>query len=167
MRLLVVCALLTGLMVPGTLAMAQDSESQFPTAYCNFADGGQISVRYDASGKSKEEPKYGKIWEPGGSPMTLYTESPVVLNHVEIPVGAFSVYAIANKKEWTLVVNKNVTAGSKYDETQDLVRAPMELGDLSPPVKPLQVALAHMAPKTCTLRLYYGNVGAMAEFTEK
>jgi len=167
MRLIVLCALLTGLVIPGTSVMAQDSESQFQTAYCNYADGNQISVRYDASGKSKEEPKNGKVWEPGGSAMTLYTQTPVVLNRVEIPVGAFTVFVVPNKKEWTLVVNKNVTLGSKYDETQDLVRSPMELGDLNPPVKPLQVALAHMAPKTCTIRLYYGNVGAQTDFTEK
>jgi len=167
MRLLVICALLTGLVVPGTLVLAQDSEPQLQTAYCTYADDNEISVRYDASGKNKEEPKNGKLWEPGGSAMTLYTQGPVVLNHVEIPVGAFTVYVVPGKKEWTLVVNKNVTAGAKYDEAQDLVRASMELGDLNPPVKPLQVALAHMAPKTCTLRLYYGNVGAQADFTEK
>jgi len=167
MRLLVICALLTGLLVPGTLALAQDSESQSQTAYCTYADDTQISVRYDASGKNKEEPKNGKLWEPGGSAMTLYTQGPVVLNQVEIPVGAFTVYVVPGKKEWTLVVNKNVTAGGKYDVAQDLVRAPMELGDLNPPVKPLQVALAHMAPKTCTLRLYYGNVGAQVDFVER
>src|SRR5208337_2031305 len=119
MRLLVVCTLLMGLVVPGTLAIAQDFQSQLQTAYCNFADGNQLSVQYNASGKTQEEPKNGKLWEPGGSPMTLYTQAPVVLNHVEIPVGAFNVYAIPNKKEWTLVVNKNVAAGSKYEETQD------------------------------------------------
>lgn len=167
MRLLVICTLLAGLVVPGTLAIAQDSEPQLQTTYCNFADGNQLSVQYNATGKNQEEPKYGKVWEPGGSPMALYTQAPVVFNHVEISVGAFRVYVVPNKKEWTLVVNKNVAAGSKYDETQDLVRGPMELGGLSTPVKPIQVALAHMAPKTCTLRLYYGNVGAMAEFTEK
>ena len=167
MRLLIVCAVLAGLLVAATPAMSQDSESQLQTAYCNFADGNQLSVEYNASGKNTEEPKYGRVWEPGGSPLTLYTQTPVVLNHVEIPVGAFHVYTIPSKKEWTLIVNKNVTAGSKYDETQDLVRAPMELGDLGSPVKPLQVALAHMAPKICTIRIYYGNVGAWVEFTEK
>jgi hypothetical protein len=91
----------------------------------------------------------------------------VTLNKVEIPVGAFSVYAIPNKKEWTLIVNKNVAPGSKYDESQDLARSPMELGDLSPPVKPIQVALAHMAAKTCTLRISYGGVGAQADFLQK
>jgi Protein of unknown function (DUF2911) len=146
-------------------AWAQDGDLQ--TTYCNFTDGSQISVQYDGSGKHNEEPKNGKVWEPGGAPMTLYTQVPVVLNKVEIPVGAFAIYAIPNKKEWTLIVNKNVAPGSKYDESQDLARSPMELGDLSPPVKPVQVALAHMATKTCTLRISYGSIGAQADFLEK
>lgn len=137
------------------------------TAYCNFDDGNQVSVQYNNTGKSKEEPHNGKVWEPGGAPMTLYTQVPVVLNSVTIPVGAFRMYVMPNKKEWTLIVNKNVTAGSKYDESQDLVRAPMEVGDLSQPVKPIQVVLAHMGTKTCSIRVYYGTVGALAEFTEK
>ena len=35
-------------------------------------------------------------------------------------------YLIPGEDEWTLVINKNVTAGSKYDEGDDLVRAPMQ-----------------------------------------
>jgi hypothetical protein len=167
MRLLVIYVVLFMLLVPATLAMAQEADSQLQTTYCNFADDSQVSVQYNNSGKSKEEPKNGKVWEPGGSAMTLYTQVPVMLNHVEIPVGAFSVYTIPNKKEWTLIVNKNVTAGSKYDEAQDLVRAPMELGDLSPPVKTVQIAMARMAAKTCTLRISYGTVGAQADFMQK
>jgi len=50
------------------------------------------------------------------------------------------VYVIPEKHSWTLVVNKNVTAGSKYDEKQDLVRAPMQLGETDNPVKPPEVA---------------------------
>jgi len=86
---------------------------------------------------------------------------------VQIPVGAFSMYVIPNKKDWTLIVNKNVTAGSKYEESQDLARSSMELGNLSQPVKPLQVVLAHMGAKLCSIRLYYGTVGVLTEFTEK
>lgn len=149
-------------------ASAQQADSEdTATVYCNFDDGNQVSLQYNNTGKGKDEPHNGKVWEPGGVPMTLYTQVPVVLNNVTIPVGAFHVYVMPNKKEWTLIVNKNVTAGSKYDESQDLVRAPMELGDLSQPVKPIQVVLAHMGPKSCNIRVYYGTVGALAEFTEK
>jgi hypothetical protein len=167
MRLLVLSAVLLSLLLFASLAIAQDSDSESQTVSCNFADGNQISVQFIPAGKGKEEPKNGKIWEPGGAPMTLYTQVPVVLNNVQIPIGAFSMYVIPNKKEWTLIVNKNVTAGSKYDEAQDLARSPMELGNLSQPVKPLQVVLAHMGPKLCSIRLYYGTVGVLTEFTEK
>ena len=167
MRLLVVCTVLFSLLLFATIAIAQDPDPQTQTVSCTFADGNQISVQYNASGKSKEEPKNGKVWEPGGSPMTLYTQVPVALNYVQIPVGAFSMYVIPNKKDWTLIVNKNVTAGSKYEESQDLARSSMELGNLSQPVKPLQVVLAHMGAKLCSIRLYYGTVGVLTEFTEK
>ncbi len=167
MRLLVVCAILFSLLLFATIAIAQDSDSATQTVSCNFADGNQISVQFNASGNSKEEPKNGKVWEPGGTAMTLYTQVPVVLNNVQIPVGAFSMYVIPNKKEWTLIVNKNVTPGSKYDESQDLARSPMELGNLSQSVKPVQVVLAHMGAKLCSIRLYYGTVGVLTEFTEK
>jgi hypothetical protein len=107
------------------------------------------------------------VWESDGFPMTLYTQAPVILNNVQIPVGAFSIHVIPNKKEWTLIVNRNVTAGSKYDEGQDLARSSMELGNLSQPVKPLQVVLAHMGAKVCGIRFYYGTVGVLTEFTER
>ncbi len=165
MRLFVICAALLSFLLPCTIAVAQDSDTQ--TVSCNFDDGNQISVQYNASGKSKEEPKNGKVWEPGGAPMTLYTQIPVTLNNVTIPIGAFSMYVIPNKKDWTLIVNKNVTAGSKYDEGQDLARASMELGNLSSPVKPISVVLAHMGQKVCSIRLYYGMVGVVTEFNEK
>lgn len=148
-------------------AQQSDSDSQTATTSCDFEDGNQMSVQYNNSGTSKDEPRNGRLWEPGGSPLTLYTQVPVVLNNVTIPVGAFRMYVIPGKKEWTLIVNKNVAQGSKYDESQDLVRAPMELGNLSQPVKPLQVVLAHMAAKLCSIRLYYGTIGVLAEFTEK
>lgn len=76
-------------------------------------------------------------------------------------------YIIPEKENWTLIVNRNATAGSKYEESQDLVRAPMQVGQTDSPVKTVQVAFAHVAPKECNLRLYYETSGAWAEFLEK
>jgi len=169
MRVLAICIALFGpwIFAAATLAQETGSDSQTATASCDFDDGKQISVQYNNSAGAKDEPRNGKVWEPGGSPMSLYTQVPIVLNNVEIPVGAYFMYVIPGKKDWTLIVSKNVTAGSKYDDKQDLVRASMELGNVSTPVKPLQVVFGHMGPKVCSIRLYYGNSGAFAEFTEK
>jgi hypothetical protein len=115
----------------------------------------------------KDQPRNGRVWLPGGSPMTLFTQVPLVLNHVELAVGAYSVYVIPNKKEWTLVVSKNVTSPKSYDEKQDLVRAPMDIGGVNSPPKQLQASFAHVAPKQCSIRLYYETIGAFVDFNEK
>jgi hypothetical protein len=48
--------------------------------------------------------------------MTLFTEAQLNFAGATIPVGAYTVYPIPAKDKWTLVVNKNVTPGSAYDE---------------------------------------------------
>ncbi len=145
-----------------------DSESNSATAMCDFDDGQEISVRYkDTVASAKDEPHNGKVWLPGGSPMTLFTNVGLMLNQQNIPPGAYSVYVIPNRKEWTLIVNRNVTPGAAYDEKQDIARSPMELGEIEAPPKQLQVSFAHMGPKQCSIRLYYDKTGAFTEFTEK
>jgi hypothetical protein len=167
MRVLAVCFVLFTL---SFLAAAQQSDPNDPTASasCDFADGKEITMQYNSSVMSeKDQPRNGKVWLPAGSPMTLFTQVPITLNHQDLAVGAYSVYVIPNKKEWTLIVSRNVTNPKTYDEKQDLVRAPMEIGGISGPPKQLQVSFAHIAPKQCSVRLYYETIGAFVEFNEK
>jgi hypothetical protein len=163
MRVLAVCFVLIA------LAAAQQSDPNDPaSASCDFADGKEITMQYNNSVMSeKDQPHNGKVWLPAGSPMTLFTQVPITLNHQDLAVGAYSVYVIPNKKEWTLIVSRNVTNPKTYDEKQDLVRAPMEIGGISGPPKQLQVSFAHIAPKQCSIRLYYETIGAFVEFNEK
>jgi len=165
MRQRMICMLVVSCLALRLQARAQQAESQ--STSCNFEDGNQITVQYNTSDSSKDQPRNGKIWAPGGKPMVLYTQVPLTLNGATIPVGAFSMYVLPGKKDWTLIVNKNVTAGSAYDEKDDIARGPMELGEIGQPMKELQVSFAHMAPKQCNIRIYYGKVGAFGEIDEK
>ena len=45
--------------------------------------------------------------------MIIFTQTRLTLGNSEIPEGAYSLYVIPEKQNWTLVVNRNVTAGSK------------------------------------------------------
>jgi Protein of unknown function (DUF2911) len=167
MRALAVCFVL---ITQSFLAAAQQPDPNDPTASasCDFADGKEITMQYNSSVMSdKDQPHNGKVWLPAGSPMTLFTQVPLTLNHQDLAVGAYSVYVIPNKKEWTLIVSRNVTNPKSYDEKQDLVRAPMEIGGITGPPKQLQVSFAHIAPKQCSIRLYYETTGAFVEFNEK
>jgi Protein of unknown function (DUF2911) len=170
MRVLAVCILFISqsLVAFALPAPPADSSDKTATASCDFEDGMEITVHYsEAVLGSKDEPHNGKVWVPAGSPITLFTQVPLTLNHVDIPVGAYSMYVIPNKKEWTLIVNKNVSNPKTYDQTQDLARAPMELGGVTSPPKQLQVSFAHVAPKQCSIRIYYETIGAFVEFNEK
>jgi hypothetical protein len=169
-RVIAVCILLLSQLTIADRATPQqsDSDQNFQTAFCDFDDGQEISIRYKGLiASSKDEPHNGKVWAPGGAPMTLFTATPVMLNSATIPSGAYSVYVIPSKKDWTLIVNKNVTAGAAYDEHQDVARSPMELGEVETPPKELQVSFAHTGPKTCSIRLYYAKTGAFTDFKEK
>ena len=64
-------------------------------------------------------------------------------------------------------MNKNVTAGAAYNSAQDVAHAQMEVGEIPEPTKQLQLSFAHMAPKQCSLRVYYQKNGAFVDFIEK
>jgi hypothetical protein len=149
-------------------ALAQQNDSNSATAFCDFTDGQEVSIRYSTTPSSpKDEPHNGKVWMPGGEAITLFTNTPLTLNNSAIPTGAYTVYVIPNKKDWTLIVNKNVNVGAPYDEKQDLARSPMELGEVNSTPKQLEASFAHVSDKVCSIRLYYGKTGAFAEFNEK
>jgi hypothetical protein len=99
--------------------------------------------------------------------MLLFTQAPLVAGDTDIPTGAYSMYIVRERDDWTLVVNKNVSAGNKYDKHLDLVRLGMLKGQLSEPQKEFTVLFGHTEPKQCNMRIYYGKSGTWAEFKEK
>jgi len=154
-------SLVTILLTP---AFSQQPASS--TAACTFADGKQLSVQYEKSASvQKVDLAEGKLWMPGAKPMVLFTQADLDVGTSQIPVGAYSLYLIPGKGHWTLVINKNVNKG-EYDQQQDLLRLPMDVGQLSSPEQ-FSLFFAHMAPKQCNLRIYDNKTGAWAEFHEK
>ncbi len=149
----------------GAACAAQQSEPS-STASCNLDDGRQVYIRYNPVSTKSEKISNGKPWSPGGARMTLFTEAQLSFGGSTIPVGAYTVYPIPARDKWTLVVNKNVTPGTPYDEKQDIARAPMETDQVSENATELEVAFAHVGDK-CTLRIYYGKTASFAPFTAR
>jgi len=161
--------LITLLLTPFFLSQrvaAQSGGGATSTTTCNLYDGRQVYVRYNPVPTSKDKLPNGKAWAPGGIPMTLFTEAQLALGSSMIPIGAYSVYPIPARDHWTLVVNKNVTAGAAYDEKQDSARAPMETAQVDSSSDGLEVAFAHVGAR-CTLRVYFGKTASFADFTAK
>src|SRR5271170_5095792 len=103
MRLAALVTVLFGQLIFVRVACAQQDDPNSATAFCDFADGQEVSIRYSTVvATAKDEPHNGKVWMPGGSPITLFANAPITLNGSTIPSGAYSVYVIPNKKDWTL-----------------------------------------------------------------
>jgi hypothetical protein len=149
-----------------SMCSAQQSSQPSSTASCNLDDGRQVYIRYNPVTAKNDRLPNGKPWKPGGAPMTLFTEAQLTFGGATIPIGAYSVYPIPAKDKWTLAVNKNVTAGSAYDEKEDIARAPIETDQVSEPASELEVAFAHVGDK-CTLRIYFGKSATFAPFTAR
>ena len=146
---------------------AQNDPKGTPTASCSFQDGKQITVRYNNETSTGRDLPSGKAWTPGGQPMLLFTQTSLTANNTDIPIGAYSMYIVREKDEWTLVVNKDVGTGDKYDKHLDVVRMSMLRGQLSEPQKEFTVLFGHTDPRQCNMRIYYGKSGTWAEFREK
>jgi hypothetical protein len=148
--------------VPGLTAMAETD------AACTFADQTDLSVRYNAVAiKGSPRLQTGKVWAPGGKPILLFTQSPLSIANVDLAVGAYSVYLIPGKDDWTLVVSKNVSGTGEYDEKDDLVRTRMDGAKLSTAAERLNISLGHVAPKQCEMRVYYDKTGVWTTISEK
>jgi hypothetical protein len=147
-------------------SLAAQSGTQTSTTTCNLDDGRQVYVRYIAVPSKQEKISNGKPFTPGGVPMTLFTEAQLTLGTSLIPIGAYTLYPFPARGNWTLVVNKNVTAGAPYDEKQDIARTAMETAQVEQPSDALEVAFAHVGAR-CTLRVYIGKSASFADFTAK
>ncbi len=168
MHRLATCFVIVSGLAFSSVAQQPPSADQSGSVFCTFEDGHQVKVQYNKLPEKRQEQfKDGRLWEPGGAPMVLFTEAALTLGNSVIPEGAYSLYILPQKQNWTLVVNRDVSFGAKYDETKDLVRSPMQLGQSDTFITPAQIALAHVAAKECNLRVYYGKYGAWAEFHEK
>jgi len=145
---------------------AQSGGGTQSTTSCNLEDGRQVYIRYNPVSAKQEKISNGKPWAPGGTPMTLFTEAQLSLGSSTIPVGAYTIYPIPARGNWSIVVNKNVTAGSAYDEKQDVARTQMETANVESASDSLEVAFAHVGNR-CSLRVYIGKTASFADFNAK
>jgi hypothetical protein len=145
--------------------VAQSNSNQSSTS-CNLEDGRQVYIRYTPVQAKQEKISNGKPWAPGGTAMTLFTEAQLNLGSSMIPVGAYTVYPIPARGNWSIVVNKNVTQGSAYDEKQDVARAQMETAQVESSTDQLEVAFAHVGNR-CSLRVYIGKTASFVDFNAK
>ncbi len=145
-------------------ASAQIEERQSGTTTCTLDNGKQVSARYIPVEATSNLPQ-DKVWAPGGAAITLFTESSLAIGNQSLAVGAYTMYLVPGKKDWTLIVSKNVDVDRQYDRQHDLARASMTIAKLKHKAPELRVTFGHIAPTKCELNVDFGSTKAWVEFS--
>jgi hypothetical protein len=166
------CFVTAALLVAASVAPAQEAPSG-ETVTCNFDTDKQLAAQYQPIRINLKKPLFGqeiaagKVWAPGGKPITLFANAPFEVGGKQLGIGAYTMFVLPTPKLWTLIISRSTDISGKYDETMDLVRVPMESGELTAPEPQLNVAFAHLGPDQCSLRLEVATVGTDVVFTRK
>ena len=154
-------------------ALYAQGTSALATATCNFDANNQLAVEYQqptVNSKKVEfgrEIPYNKPWAPGGRPMTLFTNLPVAVDGHDIPVGGYTLFLIPSEKQWMLVISKSTDTSGRYNAGNDLVRVPMDSGQLPSPEDQFSVYFGHVAPTQCSMRVDLEKERAWVTFDKK
>jgi Protein of unknown function (DUF2911) len=163
------CFVLVAFLVLTGVTLAQDKASSATTT-CNFDANKQLAAEYQRIVVNVKKPLFGreissgKVWAPGGKPITLFANTPFEVGGKQLAVGAYTMFVIPTPKQWTLVISRSTDISGKYDGSMDLVRVPMDSGELAAPEPELNLAFAHVAPDQCNLRLEVESVGTYVSF---
>ena len=151
-------------------AVFAQSTPSASTATCNFDADKQLAVEHQRISFNPKKPimgrevPYGKVWAPGGKPMTLFTNAAVMIGGTKLSIGAYTMFVLPSQKQWTLIISRSTDMSGKYDGQQDVVKVPMESGELPNPEPELSVTFAHVAPTQCSIRVDLEKTGNFAIF---
>lgn len=75
---------------------------------------------------------YDKVWRAGANAATKITFSQnVTISNTDVPKGTYSIFAIPSKAEWTIILNKDLSASeSSYKSSEDVVRIKVVPNDI-------------------------------------
>lgn len=66
---------------------------------------------------------YGEVWRTGANESTNITVSgPVEIAGETLAAGTWSLYTIPGPTQWTVILNRSLSWGTQYDESEDLFR---------------------------------------------
>lgn len=111
-------------------------------------DGKTVAITYGRPAKKDrvifgQTLPYGKVWRLGADEATtLEIGGDMMIGPLHVVAGKYTLYAIPNEKEWTLIINKQTGQwGTVYKDDQDYGRTAMKLTKSSTPVEQLTITI--------------------------
>jgi Protein of unknown function (DUF2911) len=165
-------------------ARAQENNGPRPSpaahAEFQFADGKTVVTDY-SSPRAKGRKifgglvPYGQVWRAGANEATTFvTNTDVTVGGVTVPAGAYTLFAIPEQGQWTLIISKKTKNakggplwGTDYPgKGEDLARLPMKVSSLPAPVEDFTIAYDKLG-EGAVLRMDWETTRAAVEIAEK
>jgi len=178
MKLPTPALLLGAALLSTTLVLAQERQRVSPRETVNATiAGNDISVvygrPYTKDPKSGEKRKvwgtlvpYGKVWRMGADEATTFTtKQSIQMGGKTIPAGSYSLFLLPREEGAQLIVNKQTGQwGTRYDESQDLVRVDLKKTALDQSADQFTIEI-EQAKDGGVLNLMWENTQYSAPFT--
>ncbi|HQU56641.1 MAG TPA: DUF2911 domain-containing protein, partial [Chitinophagaceae bacterium] len=103
---------------------------------------------------------YDKVWRTGANQATtLKFGDDVMIGDTKIPAGKYGLLTIPGKKEWTVILTKqlDVTSPAAYNEAMDVVRVVAIPQKIKENVETFTIGFTDITPNTCNLALTWDN----------
>ncbi|MGH9490130.1 MAG: DUF2911 domain-containing protein, partial [Terriglobales bacterium] len=108
---------------------------------------------------------FGQVWRLGANPATtLTTTAPMVLAGQRLAAGSYTLFAIPNAHDWTLIISKKTGEwGIPYPGQQyDLARETIAVHHVRARVDPFTISFHRTGPHTAQLRFAWDHTMAAA-----
>jgi hypothetical protein len=155
-----------------TLTAAAQRYTSPPADTSVTIDGKKISIAYYSPSMHGREimgalVPFGEVWCPGANWATkLTTEADLEIGGLKLAKGSYSLWAIPNAKEWTLIVNKQPEQFHlDYNPDQDLGRTKMIVAKVEKPVESLTIRLSAAGDHKGKVAISWENTEASIPFT--
>jgi Protein of unknown function (DUF2911) len=166
----------TSLVAMSALMVAQQKPLLSPPgeASVKFDDGKTITIKYSRPSMRGRKiygglVPYGQIWRTGANAATsMTTDASLEIGGTMVPAGSYTLYTLPGESSWQLIINKQTGQwGTKYDQSQDLVRIPMKVGQLPSGLETFTISLDKTGAKSAVLKLDWENTTASVNISEK
>jgi len=100
----------------------------------------------------------GSVWRTGANESTAITFSnDVMFGGEEVEAGTYSLYTIPGMDEWTVILNKKLSWGTQYDESEDVVRVTADVAEGSD-LEWFEIYFNELSDTKAHLNLHWGTV---------
>jgi hypothetical protein len=132
-----------------------------PDSVVAIAGGANFRIDYSQPAKRGREiwgslVPFNEIWRTGANAATMFsTDRDLVIGGARVPAGDYTLWSTFTESTDTLIINQQTGQwGTEYDGSYDLVRVPMERGELSEPAERFTMEI-EPRDEGCVLRLMW------------